>query len=1029
MALRAAELEVLFTANTTDVDKAEKTVKATGERIEKKPVTKKIDVDTKQALDGMARVEKAAMTIDGALDEAKAAGATFSRSLVQGFLESDRVGKKTAAEIEAVLVKSYHVSAAEARKLAQISTGELGKIEAAAKHVAATDPVVEVKAETVGALASMDRVESAAKKLVSQDTSLKLDADIGRAEKSFDRAKQRLADLEVRALGGLDVTADVRRAEAALSKVDRQLTGLRTAKTQIEVEADTSQAEAALDGVSDDAGDAGDAAGDEFGKNIVAALVSIPIAGAVIGIGVAAGKALIGAFNDGLQVEVGNDRLQALTGISEADALRLGRAAGEAYSNTFGDSIESNMDTTRLALQFDIIDADTSTRSAQKVVEGLSGIAEVLGEDVRPIAAAVTTLLSSGVAKSAENAFDLLATGAREGVNRGEDLIDTFTEYPAVFARLGLSGEEALGLMSQGLKSGARNSDIAADALKEFQILATDGSEKSAAGFRALGMNAEDMTAKIAAGGEGAREGLAEVLDGLRAMQNPVERTATAIALFGTKAEDMGATLFAMDLSTAVDQLNGVTGAAQTMFDTLTDNDASKMEQARRNIEVAADGMKGALAAAFADPLGEAADWISANRGPMLQFFLDLANGALDFGVSMVESTADGTEALGEFVSGPLAGAIEGAAGIVKVFNFGDDKGLGDLADSMRGFKDETSDAADAMRENLIPKIEGARDRLNEFGEGAVAMGFLNDASLRLAGSLGEVGVGAEGALISLDGIDLANVRASDSGRVLSDQVRDSIIALQDEQVAASASGESQDALAQRYIAGTDALAGQLTQMGLTEEQARALIDTVLQTPPSATTVYGSNVDQEQAKAQALADRITTLPDGSVVVLADTAVAQSKLETLINSLRIGKSEWGSYGNGLGFALRDANGVVIQANGGVVEFMAQGGMRGLTPMSHTAQVVPPSTWRVVGDRGDVPESFIPIDGSARSMSILLETMRRMGVMPMAAGGITDVGSGGQSAARTLHSHQWTIQTNDPEALFQSFMNRTNRLGAV
>jgi len=886
MALRAAELEILFTANTTDIDKAEKTVKATGERIEKKPVTKKIDADEK------------------------------------------------------------------------------------------------------GALAGMDRVESAAKKLVSKDTSLKLDADIGRAEKSFDRAKQRLADLEVRALGGLDVTADVRRAEAALSKVDRQLTGLRTAKTQIEVEADTSQAEAALDGVSDDAGDAGDAAGDEFGKNIVAALVSIPIAGAVIGIGVAAGKALIGAFNDGLAQEKNYDRLQALTGIDEADALRLGRAAGEAYSNTFGDSIESNMDTTRLALQFDIIDADTSTRSAQKVVEGLSGIADVLGEDVRPIAVAVTTLLSSGMAKSAKSAFDLLATGAREGVNRGEDLLDTFTEYPAVFARLGLSSEEALGLMSQGLKSGARNSDVAADALKEFQIRATDASEASSDGFTALGLNAEEMTAKISRGGEEARDGLELVLNKLRETEDPVVRNAAAVALFGTKAEDLGEALFAMDLTTAVDQLNGVTGAAQTMFDTLTDNDASKLEQAQRNIEVATDGMKGALAAAFADPLGEAADWISANRGPMLQFFQDLVNGALDFGHTLIDAAADGAESFGVLVSGPLADVLE-IVGRTRAIITGDyDSGISDIVDDMRGFKDESADAADTIR-RLHGTLDKTSDTFNGFMDGATAMGFLNDASLRLAGAIDDVGVSADGLEHGLGDIDLANIRASDSGKLLEDQVRNSIAAMGEEVTAAATAGESQDELTARYNASKDALVGQMVQMGLTEEEARALIDTVLETPASATTQFGSNAADQQAKVQTLNDRITTLDDGSVVIRSNATSEQAKVQSFRNRM-VSLPDKTVFINQVwrqtGARLAEVR-AAYNAQGNILEFMAQGGMHGLTPMSHTAQVVPPSTWRVVGDRGDVPESFIPIDGSARSMSILLETMRRMGVMPMATGGIT------------------------------------------
>jgi hypothetical protein len=57
------------------------------------------------------------------------------------------------------------------------------------------------------------------------------------------------------------------------------------------------------------------------------------------------------------------------------------------------------------------------------------------------------------------------------------------------------------------------------------------------------------------------------------------------------------------------------------------------------------------------------------------------------------------------------------------------------------------------------------------------------------------------------------------------------------------------------------------------------------------------------------------------------------------------------------------------------------------MRPIAEMVPASSWRVVGDRSDVPEAYIPLDGSPRSMAILAETMRRMGVEAMAEGGTT------------------------------------------
>ena len=854
---------------------------------------------------------------------------------------------------------------------------------------------IEIGADAKGALGGMDRVEDAAKKLVSERAVVKLDADISRAEKNLERAVDKLEDLHIRAEGGLDVTADVKRAEASIQRVERQLTGLRSARNVVDVEVDEEPAESGLKRFlslfrkkTEEAGDeggrsltqgldaatrgagqkVGDVVGGELESTLVDALAAIPVAGGIVLAGYAIGKAVIGGIQDGLNQEKGRDRLQALTGIGEADALRISRAAGEAYANNFGESVESNMDASRLALQFGILDPTATTRDVQLVVQGLAGIADVLGEDVRPIAQTVAQLLSNGLAPNAQAAYDLIAAGARNGMNRNEDLLDTLTEYPSLFKRLGLSGDEALGLVNQGMKAGARNSDLAADALKEFQIRATDASEQSAAGFKALGFDAEAMTAKIAAGGAGAREGLGEVLTALREMEPGVERNNAAIALFGTQAEDLGEALFAMDLTTAVNQLDGVTGSAQRMFDTLAGNDASKIDQAQRNIEVAADGIKGALAAAFSEPLGDFADWVSQNRGPVLQFFSDLINGAIDFSISA-------TEGVGSFVAGPLAEMVEGLAVAIKFFNWGADTSeLDKLAEGMRGFETTT--------DGVVDKLEGMRSEFNGFADGQIALGYVNDAALRTAESVSQVGLAADGTRYSIEGLDTANLRSSESGKALDDQLKASASSLDAEYQAALLAGESQQNLTDRYNATSGALMGQLTAMGLSQEQAQALIDTVLQTPEQAYTVYSSNASAEAAVVDGLNQKIVQLPDGNFVVVTDTSPAQRDLDDF---LARNASKRINIATGLG-----GTGGLVMGSGGIVEMMAAGGIRGTTPMQPLAQMVSPNTWRIVGDRPDVDELYAPLDGSARSWNLLMEGFRRMPGKPpelMATGGVT------------------------------------------
>lgn len=86
-------------------------------------------------------------------------------------------------------------------------------------------------------------------------------------------------------------------------------------------------------------------------------------------------------------------------------------------------------------------------------------------------------------------------------------------------------------------------------------------------------------------------------------------------------------------------------------------------------------------------------------------------------------------------------------------------------------------------------------------------------------------------------------------------------------------------------------------------------------------------------------------------------------------------------------------------GGIdVKPMADGGM-----LSPIAQVVKPNTWRLVGDRLDVDEAFIPLDGSQRSWKILMQALSRMpGTMPMARGGIASAQSGVDAAQDRLRA---------------------------
>ncbi len=305
--------------------------------------------------------------------------------------------------------------------------------------------------------------------------------------------------------------------------------------------------------------------------------------GALLAAGAAAGLAAIGkGFADALDVGAVNDKLAAQLGASGDYAADLGKIAGDLYADAYGESLGQVNEALKGVKQNGLLFEDATDEQVKSVTAKVLDLATAFDQDLGQSTAAVGQMLRNGLAKDADEALDILTRGFQQGADKSGDLLDSFNEYSTMFRDLGIDAATATGMLSQGLQAGARDSDTVADALKEFAIRGQDATETSAEGYKALGLSAEDMTAKIAGGGKGASEALDMVLDGLRGTEDPVKRNAAAVALFGTKAEDLGDSLFSLDPSTAVKALGDVEGAAARMGSTLADNAATRLESFKR---------------------------------------------------------------------------------------------------------------------------------------------------------------------------------------------------------------------------------------------------------------------------------------------------------------------------------------------------------------------------------------------------------------------------------------------------------------
>lgn len=319
--------------------------------------------------------------------------------------------------------------------------------------------------------------------------------------------------------------------------------------------------------------DGGEAASEGLGAKLKAGAAAV---------GLAAGAALTAGLGQAVDGQKATGQLKAQLGLTAKEAQRAGQAAGKLYSGAVTESVEDGAAAVKAIMSAGIAPEKATTKQLTAIATKVQDVSTLFETDLGQTANAVGQVMKTGLAKNSKEALDTITKGFQVMGPRADDLMDTFNEYSTIFRSLNLPIKTVTGLLSQGMRAGARDTDVVADALKEFQIRATDGSDASADGFKALGLSAKGMTAQIAKGGKGASDGLQTVLDKLRGIKDPVKRNAAAVALFGTKAEDMGKALFALDPSKAVKDLGKVGGAAKQAGDDLRDNAATKIEVFKR---------------------------------------------------------------------------------------------------------------------------------------------------------------------------------------------------------------------------------------------------------------------------------------------------------------------------------------------------------------------------------------------------------------------------------------------------------------
>lgn len=246
-----------------------------------------------------------------------------------------------------------------------------------------------------------------------------------------------------------------------------------------------------------------------------------------------AGSAMLYAAND---FETALKNIQSNTGATEKDMDKFKQVLDDIYKNNYG---ENYQDIAEAISEVDKQLGNLSDEELQEVTESAFALRDTFGYEVNESVRAASTLMQNFGIDSKE-AFDLITEGAQNGLDFSGEFVDSINEYSVQFKKLGFTAEDMFYVLQQGAENGAWNLDKVGDAMKELSIRVIDGSDTTVASFEAIGLNADEMAQKFAAGGEEAKQALKETADALFAIEDPVRQNAIGVGLFGTMWEDLG---------------------------------------------------------------------------------------------------------------------------------------------------------------------------------------------------------------------------------------------------------------------------------------------------------------------------------------------------------------------------------------------------------------------------------------------------------------------------------------------------------
>lgn len=228
-------------------------------------------------------------------------------------------------------------------------------------------------------------------------------------------------------------------------------------------------------------------------------------------------------------------------------------AAGAAFKWWY-DYNAGLVEATRLTQQF----TGKSGEDLKMYRSEVQAVSDFYGKDFRDTLAAANTLTKQfGI--TSEEAMTLVKDGLAYGGDVNGDFLDTLKEYPAYFKEAGISAEGFVAITTQAAKEGVF-SDKGVDAIKEANLRLREMTASTASALDGIGISSEQVQRDLQAGTKTTFEVMQEVSAKLAELPDNAQSVGTAIAdIFGGPGEDAGLQYLRTlkDISTEMDGVKG----------------------------------------------------------------------------------------------------------------------------------------------------------------------------------------------------------------------------------------------------------------------------------------------------------------------------------------------------------------------------------------------------------------------------------------------------------------------------------------